>query len=171
MHFDTGDYQITQVKSRSCDEQPYGARRLSTGDCAVVGYVAILPVTVRTDAVREAGTAAGLAGRLGAVNTRMMGYMLKDVRAAQARATAVAITNAREKAQAIADASGLKLGPVVRVQDANIMQITANDLGRMPQISVAAPAPPPPPPPVKIDLSPRPIETEVRINVAFAIEP
>jgi uncharacterized protein len=169
MEFQTGDLSLVPVHARGCDETNYGQKRLSSGDCAIVGYVASMSVTVETDAIKQAGTALGLVGRLEGSNVRLGGYTLFDDKAAKERATIAALANAHDKAEAMARAAGIKLGPVQRLQDTAFNDIVVT--GDM--VAVRAPAPPPPPPPpppVKVDLSPRPIETMVRVSVVYLID-
>lgn len=74
--------------------------RLSTGDCAVTGFIATMQTRVRTYAVAKAATAAGLASRLGASDARLQGYALSNPEAAQARANTAAIAVATRRAAA-----------------------------------------------------------------------
>lgn len=148
--------------------QRYGPVRLSEGDCAILGYVASLTGQARTRAVAQAGTAAGLALRLGAREARITGFELADEAGARRRAVAAAIAEARARADALAQGLGQRVGPVVRISDAQ---------GRDPATEivvsgrrVAPPPPPPPPPPVPIDITPRPIETRAQVSVTFALE-
>jgi hypothetical protein len=58
----------------------------STGDCAIIGYVATLETKVRMTTVAEAGTAVGLAGRLGAERSSISSYGLGDDASVRRRA-------------------------------------------------------------------------------------
>ena len=63
----TSNVLVIEVKEKGCDDSGYnGQPRLSQGACAVTGYLARAQGLVRTRAVEKAGTAVGLAARLGA---------------------------------------------------------------------------------------------------------
>lgn len=163
-----GEVSVMETRSPECDGPGnYNSRpRLSEGPCAVTGFIATLQGTARTRAVEKAGTAAGLAARLGARDSRIQSFQLSDPAEAQRRASAAAIANARAKAQAMAAGAGVRLGELLSMNDQNSgagIVVTASDIGALP-----AP-PPPPPPPVEIDVAPRPIETQARIFARFAI--
>lgn len=163
-----GEVSVIETREPACDGPGnYNNRpRLSTGACAVTGYVATLQGNVRTAAIDKAGTAAGLAARLGARDARLQNFFLSDPEAAQRRANTAAIADARAKAEAMAAGAGVQLGQLLTLNDQN-----AGDVVVTGNLS----SPPPPPPvamasaPVAIDVSPRPIDTRARIYARFAI--
>lgn len=163
---------IAEVRGRDCNRNTYGNPRLSTGECAIIGYTADLQVEVRTAAVNEAGTMVSLAGRLGATNPRIDRYFLAEDKEIRRRGITEAVAEAKLQAEAIARASGVRLGGVLSVSN-----LSFNGPGPYDEIVVAAarvsapPPPPPPPPPVAIGLKPRAIETQVRVQVVYAIQP
>ena len=146
-----------------------GGPRLSQGDCAIVGYEASAQGRIRTSEISKAGTAVGLASRLGARDARLQGFQLADDRAARRSAVAEAVADATRQASAIATAADRRLGPIISIRDHN------SGLGeivvRAPGVSISPPPPPPPPPPVEIDVNPRPVETNARVDVTFALLP
>lgn len=161
-----GQMVLREVRARECDATAYGQPRLSTGACSVIGVVADLPLTMRTGAVRDAATMVGLIGRLGGQNPRVESFSLSNDEPARRRAVAAALAEAKSKAQAIADGSGVRLG--------TLLSVTDGDYGREREIVVtgsafAPPPPPPPPPPIAVDATPRPIETQARVTVTYAI--
>ena len=162
---------IAQVRSRECDASPYGQQRLSVGPCAVIGYVATMPASIDTPRVAEAGTLTGLISQLGGVDVGIHLFWLSDQAAARRRAMQAALANAHDQAGLIAEGSGAKLGPLLRVQDADYQEIslepTATPLAEGPP--TPPPPPPPPPPPIQVDMAPQPIQTTVRLMVAYAI--
>lgn len=162
-----GHIDMMEVRGDGCGNgRGYGGQpRLSTGDCAVVGAIATMQMNVRTRAVDKAGTAVGLASRLGASNARIQGFALSDPDEAQGRASAVAIRAARQRAEAVAAGAGLRLGPILSMRDPASIDITVSGARAMP----AAPPPPPPPPPIAIDIKPQPIETRAQVFVNYAI--
>ncbi len=162
----SSEVNLTEVRSPKCETgNGYNARpRLSEGDCAVTGYIATLQGAARTGAIDRAGTAVGLAARLGARDARIQGFSLRDPAAAQRRATAVAIAAARTKAEAMAAGAGVKLGDLLALHDPNAqmdMAITAEDIGHMSLGNARAR--------VEIPVSPAPIDTHVRVNARYAI--
>ncbi|HVF95111.1 MAG TPA: SIMPL domain-containing protein [Sphingomonas sp.] len=165
-----GNVIVIEARSPECKgPNSYGAQpQLSEGACTVTGYIATLQGNVRTSAVTKAGTAVGLAARLGARDARLQQFLLADQADAQRRAMADALKDARSRAEALATGSGARLGDVVSIRDQNsgmrgeLMVTGAN--ARM-----ASPPPPPAPPPVEIELTPRPIETQAQVYVSYAI--
>jgi uncharacterized protein len=166
----TAEVIVIEARGEACqDARGYGSQpRLSEGACAVRGYVATVQGAVRTGAVDKAGTAAGLASRLGASDARLTGFALSDPGAAQRRATAAAIADARRRAEAAAQGAGVRLGAIRLVRDQNFgSEVVVSGF--------APPAPPPPPammavsPPIPLDTRPRPVETRTQVQVAFAI--
>jgi len=167
----TGTVTVIEARGPECaDARGYNSQpRLSEGACAVKGYLATMQGSARTGSVDRAGTAAGLASRLGASDARVQGFVLADPAEAQRRATAAALRDARARAEAIAAGAGVTLGPIASVRDGyggGEIIVSAN--------RVAAPPPPPPPAapaPVTLDTKPRPIETRAQVTVTYAIAP
>ena len=166
----SGNVIVIQAHGKECDDnRGYGSQpRLSTGACAVTGYLATLQGQVRTAAVDKAGTAAGLAARLGASDARLQSFDLSDKSAAQRRATAAALKDARAKAETIAAGSAVRLGPLLSVTDQNGMY--GAEIVRVSGASIAS-APPAPVAPIAIDVRPRPVETVAQLVVRYAILP
>ncbi|RDE06711.1 SIMPL domain-containing protein [Sphingomonas aracearum] len=163
---------IREVRPRACDQNGYGAQRLSSGDCAIIGYVATTGEQLDTANVKDAGTLAGLIGRLGGSDVQLQRFWLADDSAARREATQKALAEARTQAELIATGSGARLGSLRRVQDGSYDYVVRANAIR-PRVENAAPPPPPPPapPPVSVDFTPGPIETTVRLSVSYAIAP
>lgn len=166
----SGNIVMHQTRGRDClGERGYGAQsQLSTGACAVTGYVATSSGEFRTGALAKVGTAVGLAARLGASDARVEQFRLADQAGAQRRATAAALRDARARAEAIAAGSDVRLGPVLSISDQNIYD------GADIVVTGSLMAPPPPAPmapPVVIDVTPRPITTSAQVTVRYAILP
>lgn len=163
----TGSVTIAETRSAGCRGDYGQDKQLSTGACAVTGRVASISTTIVMHSVKDAGTAVGLAGRLGASDAAIEHFGLSDDGDASRRALASAFAQAHAKAEAIAAASGAELGPIVSVSDSYIdvvrgyfgvvNTITAEDVGRLPS-------------PVVVDVSPKPVETTMRLTVVFAIK-
>ena len=165
------DLVIIAVRGSGCENgSGYNATpRFDQGTCSIVGYLATLEGTIRMSDVSKAGTAAGVAARLGARDARLQAYELKDRRAAYQMAMQAAIADAKSQAVLIARAADRKLGALLTVRDQNYR--VAEDVGTIPVMVPAAPPPPPPLAPVVIDLKPSPIHTDAQVLVSFAIEP
>jgi hypothetical protein len=161
---------IAEVRGRDCNRNGYGNPRLSTGECAIVGYTADLQVEVRTAAVNEAGTMVSLAGRLGATNPQIERFFLAEDKEVRRRGITEALAEAKLQAEAIARASGVKLGGVLSVSNLSFNGPGPYDDITVTAARVPAPPPPPPPPPVVVGLQPRAIETQVRVQVVYAIQ-
>ncbi|MDB5705014.1 MAG: hypothetical protein JWN66_2130 [Sphingomonas bacterium] len=157
---------MADAVSLAADDMADGVpARTGKKDCTVVGRVAQIEATVIMSSVKDAGTAVGLAGRLGASRARLDDFGLRDDSAASNGAIAKAMENARAKAQAIAAASGATLGGIVSVDDGSERGMS----GGLRMFAMQAPAVMAPPP-IMIDVSPKPVETNARLTVTFAIE-
>ena len=167
----TGAVTMIEARGAACDDaRGYGSKpRMSDGPCAVTGFVATVQGGARTSALDRAGTAAGVALRLGASDARLQGFILADPADALRRATVSALRDARTRAEAIAAGASVQLGSVSSVRDGSYsgeVVVYAN--------APAAPAPPPPEgvsAPVQLDTKPRPIETRAQVTVTYNIAP
>lgn len=163
----TGRLSVQEVRDKSCDAGDEDDKpRLSTGPCAVKGYLAALRFSARVTAVKEAGTLLGQAARLGATDPVLEDFALLRPAAARQAAVTEAIRDAREQAVAIAAASHVTLGPLRRVEDQRAGEAAGMDI-----IVTGNRAPPPEvTPPIVVKLSPEPIETRADLVVEFAID-
>lgn len=165
---ETGDVAITEVRGRDCrgSGEDEDAPRLSTGACAIQGYVATMDASADVGPVALSGTLAGLAGRAGASNVRLSNFRATDPGGARQRAMAAAVANGLEQAQAIAAASGSKLGRLLRVSDQNggymveqlqrIAGAAARDKAIVPE-------------PVVVTITPQAISTTARLVLVYEI--
>jgi uncharacterized protein YggE len=165
----TSEVKVEQVRSDDCKEQQYGRPQLSTGACAISGYVATQTVTLRTTAVEDAGTMVGLVGRAGGLNPRIENFTIRDSRPQQQQAIAAALADAASKAAAMAAASRVGLGPILQIDserrnDAQQIVVSGSRINSLP---VAAP---PPPPPVPVKLTPELLSTDSYVTVMYEIE-
>lgn len=154
---------MSEVRGAGC-QRGYAQPRLSTGECAIIGYVASLSMALRTPAVKNAGTIVGLLGRLEATEPRLTGFTLADPGAAQRRAIAAALVDAHDRAEAIAVATGSRLGRLVNAS-------TGVNYGGDIVVSASRVSAPPPPAvsPITVDLAPRPIESQTTVTVTYEI--
>lgn len=163
----TSEIRIAVVRSTDCKEQDYGPPQLSTGACAISGYVATQSVTLRTLAVKDSGTLVGLVGRAGGLNPRIESFTMRDSRPQQQQAIAAALADAASKAAAIATASHVQLGPILHIESGPRNDAQQVVLSGIPV--VRAPSPPPPPPPVPVNVVPELLTTNSYVTVTYSI--
>ncbi|MBB4838687.1 uncharacterized protein YggE [Sphingomonas kyeonggiensis] len=163
----TGTLTIREVRGKDCGDNRYDATaRLSTGACAIEGYIAEMTVAARVSPVDKAGTLTGLAARAGGSDVGLQGFEILDARAARKRAMAAAVANGTAEAEAIAAASHVKLGRLIRAVDgdASVVRVDAivsESIGGLPN----APAPEP----VPIAITPKSVETSARLVLTFEV--
>ena len=119
--------------------------------------------------MKQAGTLVGLIGRLEGSEPRLTGFALADPGAAQRRAIAAALVDAKAKAQAIASGTGATLGRLIAASNSSYGEarfLRVQDDGAPPP-----PPPPPAPPPIAVDVTPRPVETQAQVSVTYEIAP
>lgn len=177
-NYRTGEVSMREVRKGDCAETGDAietslaamagivADERDKSPCRVVGHVASIEATVEMRAVDKAGTAIGLASRLGASSANLDGFGLRDPAAARRGATAGAIADARSRAEALATASGAKLGPVISILDNNDRDMTMYDVEELRVMRQSAVAPELP---VTIDVSPKPVETSAQILIVYAL--
>jgi uncharacterized protein YggE len=163
----TSDIKISPARKSECNDDRYDREddRLSTGACAIVGYVATQGITVRTTAVKDSGTMVGLAARGGAYDARLESFELSDRRPAKREAIAAALADAQAKAAAVATGSHVPLGRLISIST------TGREAGqeivvtgsRIPQPNLVSLAP------VHVDLKAEQITTSADVTVTYAI--
>jgi uncharacterized protein YggE len=160
------DLVLIEVRDPNCKVEN-GRAALSEGQCAIVGYLAQIQTDVRTSDVAKAGTAVGLAGRLGARDARLQSFELRDTAKARGEAMTRAVNDARSQAQVLAAAAGGRLGRALRIQYGSYLA----PMFRGAIVVASMPAPPPPPPPVEVDMKPRPEEVSADVSVSYELLP
>lgn len=161
----TGDLDIAEVRGKECRlGDRYDAPRLSTGACAIQGYVADMEVTVTAMPAEKAGTLTGLAAREGGSDVKLESFGILDAREAQKRAMAAAVANGTATAEAIAAASGVKLGRLLRATDNDARVVTADGV-RAEDVRGYLEAPTP----VTIAISPKAVVTSARLALTFEV--
>lgn len=166
-----GEVSIRAVRRSECRANSYGPPQLDAGLCAIIGYVADLSLQLRTTDVAKVGTITGLIGRLGARDPRVSSFLLADPRAAQRRAMAAALADARTRAEAIAQGAQVKLGNLLYAADSSRGDTPDEIVVTAAAAPPAPPPPPPPPPPIDVNVAPRPIETQATARVTYRILP
>lgn len=157
---------VIEVRDPDCKNQP-GQATLSEGQCAIVGYLATSETDVSTGDIPKAGTAVGLASRLGARDARLMSFELRDSSDAQRRVMAMAVADARQQAVVLATAAGGHVGPAVAIRYGSF---TFSNISPRAVIS-QAPPPPPPPPPVQVDIKPSPQDVTADVSISYELLP
>lgn len=158
------EMRMTSVRGDKCEDD--GERQLSTGACAITGYIADLPLMLRTREVDKAATIVGQIGRLGGVSPRVEGFALASPGVARDRAVRGALADARARAQSIADGTGTKLGALVSATDEQSRAETMNIV-----VTGAHVPAPVVMPPIAVDAKPRPVETTATVTVEYLIAP
>lgn len=151
-------YDAECVSQRSGDRQ----------NCPITGYMARMLIHLQGSPIARAGDVVSLASERGAVNARLDTAFLSSDRDLHLQARRAAFEDARAQAEALAEASGRTLGPILRIQDP-----TAS----------APPSPPPPPrpdnvvatgsrirPSVPLVYAPPPVRVESRLTVVFELQ-
>ena len=144
--------------------------KLSTGPCAVKGYVATLGMKAEVSPAEDVGTMLGLATRLGADSGHVAEFGLKDPSGPHRQATAAALADARKKAQVIADGSGVKLGPVLLVADSEALTMDMRPPPGATSAQVGAGSLQARPP-VAVPLRPDSVATKAQLAVTYTILP
>jgi uncharacterized protein YggE len=165
IHSDSVRIQI--VRPKDCEENDYrdDAVHLSTGECAIKGYVAVQDFDFRTARVADAGTLVGLAGRRGAYNPKIDSYALADEKEAKRRAIASAMADARTKADAVAAGTGARLGKILSVTLDNARDESEAIVVTGYLANAAAERDEP----IPVSVNPSPVSTTAQVTVSYAI--
>ena len=91
----------------------------------IKGYEARNTVSVKSDDIEQVGPMLDALVRAGVNNINQVQFSVKDPKAALDKAREDAIREAREKAESMANAAGVKLGPLLSMNE--------NNRGNMPQ--------------------------------------
>ena len=165
LHSDSVNVQT--VRGNDCKEDRYEETvHLSTGPCAIAGYVASQDFDARTSRVQDAGTFVGLSGRHGATNPRIEAFDLADERGAKRAAIEAALKDAQAKAEAVASGSRSRLAGVLAV---SLDGATTEDLINLLPASEVRIAAAERDEPIPISVNPKPVETTARVTVSYAI--
>ncbi len=162
----TGRLAVSAARDKACDGQDEDddRPRLSSGACAIRGYIATLDMTARVKDVGQAGTLLGDIARRGATEPSLGSFELANLAAAKRAAVADAVRDARGQAEAIAEASRVVLGRIRRVED----QRTGSG-GEQDIVVTANRAPASLAESIAVRLAPEPIETMATLIVEFEV--
>jgi hypothetical protein len=106
------------VQTRGLDLSPRRERREGPGQGEIVGYVASTTVTVRVRELDSLGAVLDSVVGAGANLFRGLSFDLSDRQAAEDEARRAAVAEARRRAALYAEAAGVELGPLVRLEEA-----------------------------------------------------
>lgn len=109
------------VRTVSYELRPEYAREDRGNAPRIVAYRAVNMVQVTVDTVARMGGIIDTAIGNGANRVANIRFQLRDANAAHIEATAIAVRNARRQAEAIAEAAGEQLGPVLNVHTGGYM--------------------------------------------------
>ena len=158
--------QVVAIHDAACkidDDNP----RLNSGACAIIGYVATLPITLRTHMAQAAGTVTGVIARQTGTEPRIVGYSLANPAALELLALGAAMADARRQADDMARAGQVRLGRVLSISNTQyggnredeIVVTGAKQLAPSPVMA----------PPVEVSITPAPVETTARVVVSYEI--
>lgn len=137
------------------------------GGCAVTGYVARIPLSLRAQPVERGGDAVSLAAEKGAIGARLEGFALADQTALRRQAAASAFMDARRQADVIAEAAGQRVIGLIQIQspteDRRLWGSTHAYAEIDANYAEASPATP-------VSIAPDKIRIESRLEVTFAID-
>ena len=141
--------------------------------CPVLGYFGEIDLKVSGSPAKYSGQVLSLVSEMGAEQVSLNSYSVNDPDAAQSRAMAAAMENARGKANRLAAAAGATVVGPLKVQfgegfgddygEANLMVAYAAPDNRYAGGVVAVPE-------VDLDLDPQPISVSATVVASFEIE-
>lgn len=166
LRLESESMRVEAVRGNDCKDEDYSeSLRLSSGACAIAGYVAKQDFDVWTTQVSDAGTMVGVAGREGASSPKIDSFQLADRREARRQAIAAALADAKSKAQAIAIGSNAVLGKILSISldGAAVRNDDIVVTGSRVKSRALAEAP------VVVVVKPAPVETAATVTVSYAI--
>lgn len=162
-----GEASVVETFTVECERNRDRDRERTSaqGPCAPTGFAAYASSRFRVRPADRAGEALSLAAERGAVGTRTQDVGVDDPQALRLLAAAAAVQAARAQAEAVARASGVTLGPILRVVDSEArIGLGADDEveGVVVTGSRVRPA-------VTLSVDPPPVTQEARVSVVFQI--
>ena len=159
----------SEVRGKSCksDEDSFDDRPvLSTGDCAVIGFVTTLAVEARIWPANRAGDAASLVTQIGAKDVELSSWGLDKEELLSDAAAEAAVADARRQAAALARGGGVVLGEILQISDsspgAGVEEIVVTASRRGSGGGAQVPA-------IPLDIAPTPVTRSAKATVTFAI--
>jgi uncharacterized protein YggE len=105
------------IADKDINTSGYSVNPNYTGNSTIDGYRASEQISLKWHNVDTVGAALDAMVQQGGATNVNVGFGLANPKAAQAEARVLAIGDAKSKAQAMADAAGIKLGQLMRVTD------------------------------------------------------
>ena len=105
------------IADKDINTSGYSVNPNYTSNSTIDGYRASEQISLKWHNVDTVGAALDAMVQQGGATSVNVGFGLANPKVAQAEARALAIGDAKSKAQAMADAAGVKLGQVMRVTD------------------------------------------------------
>jgi uncharacterized protein YggE len=168
---DASELSVSEARGANCKgADDDNTSRLSTGNCAVAGYIATLKCTVTMAPVDKIGNAISLAAQLGAINPTIGESDVLDAAALQGAANKSAVEDAQRQAELVAAAAHMHLGPLIRVVDSeanNRDAVAANDRPAPPAVELQLRVSPQ----VAVDLEPQPVSRSAAFFVTYGLRP
>ena len=166
---ESNDLSVNEVRGEKCDNDGDYDNRLSAGACAVVGYLAEMRIEAVVAPAARVGDAASLANELGARGVDVGTGGVDHPEQLADRAAKAALDVARREAQVLATASGGRLGPIIRIQDARNIPVDLEGMTRVEDLLNALPQAFAKPT-VQLDLTPPPVTRSADFVVVYGLE-
>jgi uncharacterized protein YggE len=157
----TGDISLEPRHDPACEN----TRREDS--CRIVAYIARTGVSLSGAPAELAGEAVSLASELGANSAHLDEYGLSDRSSLREQANRAAFEDARRQATLLAEASGRRLGRIVRIQDPTAARQGSDDAMQIDEVVVTGSRVRPA---VSIEAAPEPVVVRARLTVVFEIE-
>jgi uncharacterized protein YggE len=160
----TAGLSVSPARGPDCKDDDVPTS-LSAGPCAIVGYVATLRTSVSVAPADKVGDAISLASERGAVGAAFSQWTVRDGAGLRAAAARQAMKDARSQAEQIATSSGLRLGPILKIEDQS-RDPSRDAFGINSVVDLANFKPT-----VSVGVKPEPVEARAAYTITFAIAP
>jgi hypothetical protein len=170
----TSGFKVEAVRAGECRDDSR-----TTGECAITGHRAAQSLSAYMTKVELAGDATAAAARAGATGAGIVGLRLADPATARREANALAVADAKARAQRTADAAGMKLGTMLTLRESQAYErFDEEDLDSLPnelRISPGSDGTPPASIVVTgrrlVSVRPEPIVTTATVTATFSLLP
>jgi len=113
---DSAGIPKSNITTNQLSLQPQYDRR-DRNKPTIKGYEARNTVTVKSDDIEQVGPMLDALVRAGVNNINQVRFSIKDPKSALEKARTDAIREAKDKAESMAEAAGVKLGPLLSIQE------------------------------------------------------
>lgn len=158
LQIDASDASVVTLRDPDCID-----RADDEAACEVIGYSADISLRISGSPAQKAGAALAMLVESGVGDVSLSGYSIAEAAARRKEALALAVADARSKAETIAMAGGARLGRIRRIQygaaisdarEADEIIVTASRVRQ---------------PKVKLNLDPQPIEIKAEVAAEFEV--